>query len=246
VKRLATLVVSLCGLGIIAFLTKGAKVTDQPKHCKYASCRANGITNDKEQGSVAIPPQPHGWDTEQQSHHSKERIYWFASIFLTFVAGIAAIVAACYAGGVFEQARRQADAAEKNIPRSWLYVEIPQKTDMPSDQSCFAEGIPVSPFTCTRKLPPLDGKRRFWASFTFSIHNYGRIPATIKSVSAVLYLVNSESEPNFAFDAAGAVVPAVSVTDASGTKFFSGKIISSETSLVPPPAFPFYDFPDPR
>ena len=86
------------------------------------------------------------------------------------------------------QAHRQADAAEKNIPRSWLYVEFPKESPRPEQAGCAPPIYPAfPPFQCIETVMNADGSiGSYVATIAFKIRNYGHIPAQIGSASVQL------------------------------------------------------------
>jgi hypothetical protein len=137
-----------------------------------------------------------------------------------------------------DQAQREADNAEKSIPRSWLYVELPKP--FPTTQRTAECGedntdIPFSPFTCIRTTTGADKKRHFNINFTFTLHNYGAVPATIISVEAVLLQHN----PNFPvtgapLDPVGTPKKGVSFARAANMEDIFGVTIGSNGTIDAP------------
>ncbi len=79
-------------------------------------------TDEYEEGTISEEPVNVGRDAEEAAHRAAERRYWRHQANYNVVVGIltlgaagAAIVAACIAFGAYSEAKRQADAAEKQI-----------------------------------------------------------------------------------------------------------------------------------
>ncbi len=134
-----------------------------------------------------------------------------AAFITAWIAAIALAASIVAGGGVwftYQEARRQADAAEKVIPRSWLYVELPTREDFLEQlksaidvpwQGCsppphFEMNFP--PFKCVDRFDNKDGTRSYALTLQAFIHNYGQIPATVKSAEGYLFFT---PDPNKRF-----------------------------------------------
>ncbi len=84
---------------------------------------ASEPTNNEQPDRSTIPAEPQEWHPKEKDHRRNERTYWVANTILTLAAVLIAIASAIFAWRASDasqhavnEARRQADAAEAQIP----------------------------------------------------------------------------------------------------------------------------------
>jgi hypothetical protein len=216
-----------------------------------------------EPGQTEGPKAPVNDEAAKAEHRTKEQTHWLwqdhiglAATILSTLALIGALVGYFSLRSQTEaswktanEARRQADAAEKNIPRAWLFIEFPDKKEQ-TDRANELGRVPCAPaehvelafvpFGCITKYDHDDGTRSYNVTIIFSVHNYGQIPAIIESTEAYLFVI---ADPNrfstfspTPFDVQGHLANAVSCTKAGGLDDLSGTTVVSNGSVKLPPS----------
>jgi hypothetical protein len=146
------------------------------------------------------------------------------------------------------EAARLATAAEKNIPRAWLYISFPKTVPalpqtvpgqnagdfVPCNQG--SGEFSFSPFPCIERLDHPNRTRSYRIYVSFSIDNQGKIPATIESAEAHLFTFdpNVFGFNDLPFDKFGRLLRGISVYDAVGLDEMSGITIRSDSSANSP------------
>jgi hypothetical protein len=140
-----------------------------------------------------------------------------------------------------EAADRQAKAAENSLPRSWLYVDFPKRTDAVSGACAPPSNseMAFSPFKCIEKIDH-DDERSYLVKFSFAVHNYGTIPATINTIRIQLFhtvyanSVFSDAATPYTQtgDLLGGVSCAVARAEADDTTL--GAVVVSNGSVISP------------